>query len=77
MFVIVPNLKEKFLSSAGNSYLHNLTSTTSYQLRVDMGDFDGETRYAEYGSFSVGSAADKYELHVSNYSGDAGKSYKT
>lgn len=40
-----------------------------------MGDFDGETRYAEYDSFSVGSTADKYELHVGLYSGDAGMYY--
>ncbi|XP_035685324.1 angiopoietin-4-like [Branchiostoma floridae] len=43
-----------------------------YTLRVDLADWDGSTAYAEYSSFSVASAADKYRLSVSGYSGTAG-----
>ena len=32
------------------------------RLRVDLGDFDGNTRYAEYDNFTVESAQAKYKL---------------
>jgi len=61
---------------AGNEYLHLLTSGSSparrYALRVDLADFEGETRYAEYSDFTVGSAADYYRLSLTGYQGDAG-----
>lgn len=37
-----------------------------------MSDFEGETRYAKYFTFFVGSPADKYRLTIGGYSGDAG-----
>jgi hypothetical protein len=50
-----------------------LTSQTGYKLRVDMWDWDGKTRYAEYGTFTVGPASDGYRLDVGDYTGDAGR----
>jgi len=44
----------------------------SYQLRVDMMLFSGETYYAKYSSFSVGAERGNYALHVSGYTGNAG-----
>jgi hypothetical protein len=35
-------------------------------------DFENETRYAEYQSFTVGDADSKYRLDINGYSGDAG-----
>ena len=43
-------------------------------LRIDLGDWEGEWRYAIYSSFQVDDAANKYKLHLSGYSGDAGMS---
>ena len=57
----------------GNEHLHLLTSLKSYTLRVDLEDWDGNTAYAEYSVFSIGSEQDKYRLTVLGYSGTAGE----
>jgi len=43
-----------------------------YKLRVELEDFEGEKRYAEYSIFSVKSGTDKYRLTVGGYTGNAG-----
>ena len=45
-----------------------------YQLRVDLGDFDGERDHATYQEFRVASGADGYRLFVAGYGGNAGDS---
>ena len=55
----------------GNDNLYQLTST-SQELRVDLMDFDGNTAYAKYSSFAVGSSAGDFTLSISGYSGTAG-----
>ena len=57
----------------GLDKIHRLTSTAT-QLRVDLQDFEGNSAYAKYTSFSVGDSASKYILSVSGYSGTAGDS---
>ena len=57
----------------GLSKMHRLT-TTSTRLRVDLADFDGDVRYAEYTVFQVGDSDSKYRLNVSGYHGNAGDS---
>ena len=57
---------------SGNDYLHLLTSARTYELRVDLADFDNETRFAEYSNFTIASAADNYTLDVDGYDGNAG-----
>jgi len=52
--------------------LYMLTSNGKYKLRIDMEDFDGQKRYAEYSTFSISSYADRYRLNVAGYSGNAG-----
>jgi len=57
----------------GNDNIHELTSAKNYTLRVDLADFEGNSRYAEYSNFNVASAADKYRLtSLGTYSGNAG-----
>ncbi|XP_031551626.1 ficolin-2-like, partial [Actinia tenebrosa] len=58
----------------GNDYIHRLTARTPSTLRVDLEDWSAVKYFAKYGSFSVGSASDKYRLKVGSYSGDAGDS---
>ena len=53
----------------GNDYLHYLTSTRSYTLRIELEDWDNERRYAAYSSFAVASEADKYRLTLGSYTG--------
>ena len=40
---------------------------------MGLTDWDSDHRYALYQSFSVGNTSTKYELHVTGYSGTAGK----
>ncbi|CAD7667896.1 unnamed protein product [Nyctereutes procyonoides] len=59
--------------------LHALTTQATYELHVDLEDFDNSTAYARYGSFGVGLFSvdpeeDGYPLTVADYSGTAGDS---
>ena len=57
--------------------LDNMWTATSardrrYELRVDLWDFDGNTRHARYGNFRVASESEGYRLTAVNFTGDAG-----
>ncbi|CAG7834897.1 unnamed protein product [Allacma fusca] len=56
----------------GNVNLHLLTTSEDQILRIELEDFDGEKRYAEYSTFRVASESDGFRLEVGGYSGDAG-----
>ena len=58
----------------GLSKIHHLTQEGSSSLRVEIGDFDGNSIYAQYSTFSVGNDSTEYRLNVSSYSGTAGDS---
>ena len=59
----------------GLSKIHRLTKEGSNTLRVDMGDFEGNTAYANYSTFSVSNASTDFILKVGDYnSGSAGDS---
>jgi len=59
---------------SGNDNLHLLTSDTRQRLCVDLADFRGNTRYAEFDNFTVDSAETKYQLvSLGTYSGTAGQ----
>jgi len=50
-----------------------MTSDKRQRLRVDLADFEGNTRYAEYDNFAVDSAQAKYALFsLGTYNGTAG-----
>ena len=66
-----------YCCTTGNEYLHLLTTgapARTYTLRIDLADFDGETRYAQYSGFRISSEEDKYRLEYEGetYEGDAG-----
>ncbi|XP_035663827.1 uncharacterized protein LOC118407459 [Branchiostoma floridae] len=58
----------------GNENIHLLTNQKNYRLRIDLVDWNNESRYAEYSTFSVSGDSDGYRLHISGYSGTAGNS---
>ncbi|KAI0216952.1 Ryncolin-1, partial [Lamellibrachia satsuma] len=59
----------------GNDYLHDITSHKHYTIRMDMEDFGGITKYAEYSYFAVADETDKYRLSLGAYSGTTGDSF--
>jgi ficolin len=62
------------ISDAGNDNLAALTSNTRQVLRVELGDWEGNTRYAEYDNFRVAGASSKYNMtSLGAYSGTAGQ----
>ena len=56
----------------GLSKIHRLTKEGSNTLRVDLGDFEGNTSYASYSTFNVSDGSTEYILTVGGYSGTAG-----
>ena len=58
----------------GLSKIHRLTKEGSNTLRVDLGDFEGNTSYANYSTFNVSNSSTEYILTVGGYSGTAGDS---
>ncbi|XP_033635484.1 techylectin-5A-like isoform X2 [Asterias rubens] len=58
----------------GNDNLHRLTAQGEYELRVDLSDFESESRFAKYDSFSIADVSGIYKLAVGSYSGTAGDS---
>jgi len=61
------------LSCVGLENLHLLTSDGE-QLRIDMKDWNGNERYAQYDHFKVGPEQENYDLmSVGRYTGNAGQ----
>ncbi|XP_063405761.1 fibrinogen-like protein A [Mytilus trossulus] len=58
----------------GNHFVHTLTSSGKYELRIDM-VISNTKKYAVYKRFSIGDAASKYKLNVGDYSGNAGDQF--
>ncbi|KAK7919129.1 hypothetical protein WMY93_010413 [Mugilogobius chulae] len=56
----------------GNDNLHFLTAQGNYTLRINLEDFDGHQRYAEYRDFRVGDEQEQYRLSFGAYVGTAG-----
>ena len=52
----------------GLEKIHALTPDDNNMLRVDLEDFGGNTRYAEYNMFGVTSENDKCKLNLGSYS---------
>ncbi|XP_072223755.1 angiopoietin-related protein 7 [Leuresthes tenuis] len=59
----------------GNDHIFRLTRQPT-TLRIEMEDWEGETRYAEYGFFTVGNELNSFKLFLANYSGNAGDSLR-
>ena len=64
-------LEEEFW--LGLNTIHRLTPS-NVSLRVDLEDFDGNRRFAQYSTFSIGNALTQYNLTVCGYTGNAGDS---
>ncbi|XP_052679056.1 ryncolin-2-like [Crassostrea angulata] len=56
----------------GNHRINEIVSQGFYELRIDMSDFAGESRYAVYRRFSVGDESQGFKLLIEDYIGNAG-----
>ena len=56
----------------GMDTLNNITSEKDYMLRVEVENFAGEKRYADYDKFTIGDEKQNYKLTLGTYSGNAG-----
>ncbi|XP_056130905.1 angiopoietin-related protein 7 [Lampris incognitus] len=59
----------------GNDHIFRLTRQPS-MLRIELEDWEGETRFAEYGYFTMKNELNSYKLLIANYSGNAGDSLR-
>ena len=67
------NLKREFW--LGLDHIHCLTSAAPRtELRVNLADFEGNYKYAQYSFFSVGNRGTNYRLNIAVYTGNAGDS---
>ena len=57
----------------GLDKIHRLTNGDTFKLRVDLEDWEGETRFAEYDMFAISDEASKYRLSLGSYSGTSYK----
>ncbi|XP_035775694.1 kinesin-related protein 8-like [Anopheles albimanus] len=58
----------------GNENIYMLTNNEDYSLRVELEDFEGNKRYAQYSHFKIHSEQDYYKLEIDGYEGNAGDS---
>ncbi|PFX13308.1 ryncolin-1-like [Stylophora pistillata] len=64
------NLKGEFW--LGNDYIHRLTESVNMTVRIDMEDYEGRRRFAEYTTFFVADESDDYRVTINGYRGTAG-----
>ncbi|MEE6504966.1 hypothetical protein FKM82_005392 [Ascaphus truei] len=53
----------------GNDNLHMLTSTGTFQLRIDLTDFEDNQTFAVYNNFKLAGESEKYKLKVGKFTG--------
>ncbi|XP_074107138.1 uncharacterized protein LOC141532608 [Cotesia typhae] len=58
----------------GNENIYMLTNNEDYLLRVELEDFEGNKRYAQYSHFKIYSESEYYKLEIDGYEGNAGDS---
>ncbi|XP_014876972.1 fibrinogen-like protein 1 [Poecilia latipinna] len=56
----------------GNDNMHFLTTQGNYSVKINLEDFDGHQRYAEYKNFQVANEKEHYRLSFGDYVGTAG-----
>ncbi|KAM3862640.1 angiopoietin-2a [Diretmus argenteus] len=57
----------------GNEFVSRLTNQQPYKLRIQLGDWEGNSGFSQYEQFFLDSEAQHYRIHLKGYSGTAGK----
>ena len=61
----------------GLDKIHRMTNISQNELRIDMEDISGNSAYAHYDLFTVGSENEKYRLDIGAYNGRYTLNYVT
>lgn len=61
-----------FINIEGNQIIYEIVQQGVYELRIDLTDFNNETRYALYKKFYIDDETNGYRLHLEGYEGTAG-----
>jgi hypothetical protein len=56
-------IRKLYLFLPGNDIIHQLTANSKHKLRIQLTDWAGVTKYANYGVFTVADERHKYRLH--------------
>ncbi|XP_062855226.1 angiopoietin-related protein 7 [Trichomycterus rosablanca] len=59
----------------GNEHIYRLTRQPTV-LRIELEDWEGKIRYAEYGFFTLSNELNSYKIFIANYTGNAGDSLR-
>ncbi|KAK7077332.1 hypothetical protein SK128_003768 [Halocaridina rubra] len=59
----------------GLDHIHILANQKLSKVRFDMGDFENNTRFAEFRFFYVHDRSQSFKMEVNGYSGDAGDGF--
>lgn len=71
-----PDDKTEFWLGNEKMHLLSVQSSVPYVLRIEMVDWDGRKKYADYATFKLGPEVDSYRLTYSYYfGGDAGDAF--
>ncbi|KAL4219533.1 hypothetical protein ACF0H5_022109 [Mactra antiquata] len=54
----------------GNEFIHRLSSTEPCELRIELKDFNNESKFAKYALFNVGPRSGGFVLSIQFFSGD-------
>ncbi|XP_075435151.1 ficolin-1-like [Ascaphus truei] len=53
----------------GNDNIHSLTSSGTFQLRIDLTDFENKYSFAAYDAFGISGELENYKLILGNFTG--------
>ncbi|CAC5400805.1 Ryncolin-2,Fibrinogen C domain-containing protein 1-A,Microfibril-associated glycoprotein 4,Ficolin-1-A,Ryncolin-1,Tenascin,Fibrinogen C domain-containing protein 1-B,Fibrinogen C domain-containing protein 1 [Mytilus coruscus] len=61
----------------GLENIHTIVSSGNFEVRFDLEDWEGNTRYAVYSYFALADGNHNYQLNISGYIGNAGDAART
>ena len=53
----------------GLEKIHRITKSQKHELRIELEDFSGNTRFAQYTNVTIAGESDKYRINLGVYSG--------
>ena len=60
-------IKNWLFLKKGNDMIHYLTTQSNYSLRIDMTDWQGQSKFVIYNNFRIASELDDYRISISGF----------